>query len=276
MKTKLVASVLLALALTACNNNSDSNSGGKGDEGLGGGVIEVQQVQLLVDDIIAKVSAMPEVFPEVNIDQLTATTKKVEIIGREKTFANGTETDATNNGSTRIEINMKRWGKLKNQNKKGALIFHELLGIMGLEKNNYAISSRLLVEHRFGPERTYTCRQGTDPASPTCKIVMSYDHAQESFQVEDQNCGNFPTRTIVNYHPFNSYFSSTNYCPENLMEVAPANPPQSGTPETAEPEQQQLCSVQSGTGREWDSLYFKNGYAFRFLGVEGSQLNCSL
>jgi hypothetical protein len=282
MKMKLFLSTCLAFALLACSN-SDTGGNGRGDEGLGGGVIEVQQVQLMVDDIVSKVSAMPEIFPEVNIDQLVATTKKVEIIGRKKTFANDTETDATNNGSSRIEINMTRWNKLKNFNRKSALILHELLGIMGIEKNNYSVSSRLLYEHRFGPERTYTCIQ--DGATATCQIVMQYDHSQDGFLVDNRDCGNFPRQAIVLYRPYTNYFSSTNYCPQNLLSVAvDGNQPVPQQPVTGDgtspsdpvSEEEQLCQVQSGTGEVWDSLYFKNGYAFHFLGVRESQLSCRL
>jgi len=263
MKATL-AILFFSMMLTACQNSgNNSNTEGKGDEGLGGGSVDAQAVQVLVSEVVRKVESMPEVFPEVNVQELNQVASKVEIIGRKRTYANGVETNATNDGLGRIEVNMTRWARLQNPNKKIALIFHELLGILKLEKNNYAISSRMLYESRFGAQRTYNCKT---PAGQSCQIVMAYDSSQKAFRVFDKDCGQFP-RSDTKFWQNQSTYSSTSACPysDDIIED-----------ESAGPSVAKTCMSTSSSGVSWDYLEFHDGYAFHFGGVQSSQLDCQL
>lgn len=262
--------ILLALTMGAilggCGN--DSNKSG-GDEGGNGGDIVAQQAQLVVDDVVERVERMPEVFPEISLDQLRAKAASVKIFVKAKTFANGVETDAINNGVDTIELNMSRWRKINRYERKLALILHELLGLMGLEKNNYSISSRILPERRFSQNDLYTCK--TDPrAQASCEVRLVYDTMAKAFSVRDFNCGNFSGYPLTLFRRNVGFYSTHSYCMDadpNGEEAIGKSPEQDGMAN---------CIARPGSGREWDTLYFADGYRFSFSGFERGHLECEL
>lgn len=250
---KSILAALLTLIITGCSNGGGS-SNGKGDEGPMGGDQVVQQAQLIISNVVMKIENMPEVFPEVNIRALQDTGRKVKLIGRDKTFANGVETDAINDGQSTIYLNLTRWNKRKNYDRKLALIFHEMLGILGIEKNNYAISSRLLVENRFAPQREYQCG--------SCSVLMWYDANQKGFVVQNKTCTNFARSNTLVFKGTNGNYTTYNSCFFDEDEV------QDGQPV--------MCSSPDIPRNEWNQIQFDNGYAFHFLGFQNQQLNCAL
>lgn len=255
---KVIATGLF-IALAGCSGSSGTSDGkGKGDEGPNGGDSDVQQAQLVVQDVVVKVSRMPEVFPEVNLTDLQNAAGRVRIIGRPKTYANGVETDATNDGATTIELNLSRWKRMNNHDRKLALIFHELLGIMGLERNNYAISSRILVESRFAATKEYNC-QSTAPQSSPCKIRLGYSSAQGRFLVQDINCGSFPNPVLTMYSYYYGSYSAYGECDDrDMVEDALSS-----------------CTNQAAPGNVWAGLTFSDGYEFYFEGAYQQVLSCS-
>ncbi len=240
-----------ALGLTAC-----TDAGGKGDEGPNGGDRVAQQAASMASEVVGRVAKLPQLFPEVNIEKLREVVRRTRIIVRDRTFANGVETDAINNGVDLIEINAARWETWTDHDRRLALLFHELLGLMGLEKNSYDISSRLLtIENRFAEEKVFVCGSEYDP----CLITMRYDQTSRGFIVRPTDgCSDFPRSVNVYRFAGSGVYSTHSYC-------TPAQPGESSS-----------CSARPGSGLEWDTLQLMDGYEFYFSGVGHRQLICKL
>ena len=236
---------LAALLLSGCQSSSES----KGNEGPNGGDIVAQQAATTVAEVVALVESSSSDFPEVNLQSLKDISKRVKIIIREKTYANGIETDATNNGFDQIDINASRWPKIIDQDRRVALIFHELLGLLGLERNSYGISSRLLMpQNRFAQEQIVKC----GPFS--CKIRMRYDRTQKAIVIEsDGDCPYFERPLALFYRHSRKTFATSKPC------VDPDNPPP--------PDQPVPCSSSLGPENLWSAIQFLDGGRFFFEGM---------
>jgi hypothetical protein len=249
--------LVFILVFVGCSSSSNG-----GNEGPGGGDVTAQQAGELAAEIYSAVRAAPRSYPEVNLADLQAAI-------RERTFANGVETDATNDGVDLIELNRQRWRLITERDRKRALLFHEILGLMGLEKNNYYISSRMLsAKNRFTDKAEYRCSfQGR-----TCRISMKYDRTIKGFLVEElDDCGGFPSSPITIYRRLtDAIYSSNGYCPENEDDNS------GGGGSTSKVS----CSIHSGDGLHWDSLNFLDGYEFFFGGrrdgnaMANGQMHC--
>ncbi len=248
MNVKRLLVMAILFMFTACGSESNKSSG-KGDEGLDGGDMQIQQTQLLVDAVVNKVHAMPEVFPEIDILKLEEIAQRVKLIGKKKTYANGVETDAVNDGDSTIYLNVTRWNQRKNNERKLALIFHEMLGILGLEKNNYAISSRFFPENRFCKISNYSCGE--------CEMSLSYLTQRKYFKVTTNNCDHFNQTIFMKYQEF---YSNNSFCDTD-------------EDESTEPAS---CMMHNNSKSEWSSLFFQDGYNFYFTGFENKVLNCNL
>ena len=68
-------------------------------------------------------------------------------------------------------------------------MFHEVLGLMKLEKNSYAISNRLFrAGDKFAVKVFYDCEGG-------CKISLRYDFMQRALVMNNSYCAYFDTQT---------------------------------------------------------------------------------
>lgn len=253
MNFKLAAAMVVSAFLMGCG----SGSGGSlsGDEGAKGGDVIAQKAALIVEDVVTRVSEMPEVFPEVNQSQLAAAAARVRILVKPKTYAHGVETDAVNNGFDVIELNISRWKKLSLYEHKLALLAHELFGLIGVERSaNYNISRRIYVEGRFNSNRLYECL-GASASGPAvkCTLRLRFDGAAHTFAIDDLNC-NFPGIEGFGARRPYSYFSEKVYSTNNSCSY-PINPGEEGS-----------CSVSSPSGMEYDTLSFGSGYRFNFEG----------
>lgn len=258
---RILLAVCAGALLAGCGSDNGKNGG---DEGPNGGDIVAQQAQLVVDDAVAKVERMPEVFPEIPLDQLRAKAAIVKIFVKPQTFAIGVETDAINNGIDTIELNMRRWQRITRYERKLALILHELLGLIGLEKNNYSISSRILPERRFSQDQEYACF--VIPTQHKCKVRLVYDMGAKAFAVRDLGCGSFEGYPMTLFRRANGFYSTRSHCPDQ-------DP--NGEEGVSKPGEETInCSISSGSGREWDTLHFADGYRFTFSGLERSHLEC--
>lgn len=239
--------------------SSAQNAGG--NEGPGGGDVTAQQAAELANEILSTVRSTAKLFPEVNYVDLEKAVRRARILIKDRTFANDVETDAVNNGLDLIELNRGRWRTIIDKDRKRAILFHEILGLMGLEKNNYFISNRLLsVKNRFADLTTYTCVSGTR----NCQVEMRYDRTAESFVVKDLGCGQFPNSPLTFFRRVSSTTYSTNgYCPESQ---APSTLVAPGVEE--DDKRSQVCSIRTGSGDSWDTIVFLDGYEFYFVGVE--------
>lgn len=234
MKAPLL--ILTLLALAGCQKN-----GADGNEGPNGGGVVAQQAATLVSDIVTLVNNNSSDFPEVNLIDLEQASKRVRLIVREHTYANGSETDASNNGYDLIELNRARWAGITDEDRRLALIFHELLGCMGLEKGNYYISSRVLTpENRFDRLQTFYC---TSPLSTSqCQVSLQYDHTQKALIVRDQGCGNFLNTINFFYKHSRRLFSYEKPCTEGQ------------------------CMGHSAPNDRWVAISFLDGGSFFFEG----------
>lgn len=237
--------------LVACNQVPS----GKGNEGLNGGDLIAQQAATIVTEVVLLVESLPADFPEVPVDQLKAAVQRLRLIVRDKTFANGVETDASNNGFDLIELNGSRWGKISDRDRRLALVFHELLGLIGLEKNSYSISSRLLTpENRFQVENVYTCQETSRTETP-CLLTIRFDRTQKALIVTTQpgsaDCPGFESNLNFFYKHSRKDFSIEKPC------IDPDLPPSS------EPV---ACSRRSAPLNRYYSMTFLDGGRFFFSG----------
>lgn len=171
----MIRPLLITLVLFLSFGCADSSNKG-GNEGPGGGDVRAQEATTLFAEIVAAVGAAPERFPEFSVRELEQAIARAKVVMRPHTYANGVETDASNNGLDLIELNESRWPTLE-RNQKVVLMFHELLGLMKLEKNSYAISNRLLrADARFATEVSYMCEGG-------CSVDIIYDYTQKALLV---------------------------------------------------------------------------------------------
>jgi len=161
----------------ACSAGNDQGNGGN---------VDAQEVHVFLNDIVNTVESLREIFPEVDPARLRTKLAETQIVFKPKTFLNGVETDALNNGNNTIEINATRWSQPKSYNQRQAILLHELLGLVGLEINNYQISSRLLNQNRFLSKVPFQCQMSRDT---TCNLSLSYDLSAKAFVISDANCG---------------------------------------------------------------------------------------
>lgn len=253
--------LLSAAILSACGSGTGSGSGHSGDEGAKGGDIVAQQAALVVEDAVNRIRSMPEVFPEVNQAQLAAAAARVKIIVKPKTYANGVETDAINNGLDTIELNISRWKRIYIYHRKLALIAHELFGLMGVENSaNYSVSRRILVEGRFNSNRLYECHgQSWQGSQVKCTMRLRYSSMAHNFTLEDLNCEHPGIEGFTNAQTY-SYMNDELYSLRGGCQY----PDDSDDPG--------LCSISSGTGREYDTLVFDHGYRFHFEGFVKNEI----
>lgn len=254
---KYFIAVWLILSLCACQNSSNTS----GNEGPNGGDQVAQQAAGLVHDLVSIVEANSADFPEINLDDFRQAANRVRIIRKDRTWANGVETDATNNGFDLIELNGSRWAAIESD-RRLALIFHELLGCIGLEKNTYYISSRLLnPENRFKIEQTLQCHS---PSTANCSLNLRFDRSQKALVVTDLGCGNFAQKMNFFYKHDRRRFSLSKPC------IDPDAPP---------PEEPYPCQTELVPEDQWASLAFLDGGRFFFTGHFRSfgtlQLICS-
>ncbi|RYZ77548.1 MAG: hypothetical protein EOP05_01420 [Proteobacteria bacterium] len=146
--------IILALSasLIACGKKAESQATDSknqtqdlvGNEGPNGGNFEAQEAARLSGELLVLVKQSQPAYPEVDWANLEAAVRKTKIFMAPVVVVRGQETDASNNGVDEIQISSSRW-KLKTERlAKIALLFHEYLGILGLEINNYGISNRII------------------------------------------------------------------------------------------------------------------------------------
>lgn len=206
----------------------------------------------MIAEVVALIENSPSDFPEVPIANLKAAANRVRLIVREKTFANGVETDATNNGSDLIELNGSRWQKIVDRDRRLALIFHEILGLIGLEKDNYSISSRLLMpESRFHMEQTVTCR--FEGAQTSCKLLMRFDRTQKALVVQPVPGTNCPALDPIQFF----YKHSRKDFRYDQPCVDPDLPP---------PTEPVECAQRSPPINRFSTVKFMDGGRFMFMG----------
>jgi hypothetical protein len=115
-----------------------------GNEGLNGGNFEAQELGRMSGELLSVIRLSQDLYPEVAIDALEKAIVKTKLFMVPAVVINGQELDASNNGTDTIQVSRIRWSGKAERNSRLALLFHEYLGILGLEKDNYHISNRLL------------------------------------------------------------------------------------------------------------------------------------
>jgi hypothetical protein len=259
MKSNVLAVLLFGL-LVGCGKGSGSGGGMGGDEGAKGGDIVAQQAALIITDVVTQVSAMPEVFPEVDQNRLADAASRVRILVREHTYANGVETDAMNNGHDRIDLNMSRWNRAVIYDRRLAILAHELFGLVGAEPSaSYNVSRRILVEGRFNSNRLYECfgasSDTNDYKQLRCTVRLLFNGSRHSFTTGDVNC-DYPGIIGFAHDLVYSYVDGKVYSTHDGCTYP--EPGDSG---------QGMCNRSPGTGREYDTLEFQRGYSFTFSGL---------
>lgn len=129
--------VIFLVCLASYNSYADKDRGG-GDslelefKGLGLSIAEQLRLMPSQDAIAA-----------INPSKLYDTVKSVRIVSSPTPlFLDGQERDAINYPLLKkIEVSKERWEKLTEEQKRG-LVLHENLGILGLQDENYELSSR--------------------------------------------------------------------------------------------------------------------------------------
>ncbi len=113
------------------------------ETGNGGDAIAIEFKTTALQVVAAINAGQTPMFPEVSTRLLQTAIGETKLTVKDHVFVNGAEKDAANYPAQKlIEISRTRW--LSDSSRKQALVFHEYLGIMGVDDSNYAISSRLL------------------------------------------------------------------------------------------------------------------------------------
>lgn len=180
---KLIVFVLLAVASPATHAGVEVGNGGNAD---------AQEIYNILNDVVTNVEQTKDIFPEVNVVSLRAKLQSIKIIILPSTFLNGVETHALNDGKDTISINGSKWPLIENYNKTQAILLHEILGLMGIEINNYHISSRILHQNRFSKPSMFECNfvhETGEELSGSCNMSLSYKLSAKAFVVTNANCG---------------------------------------------------------------------------------------
>jgi hypothetical protein len=259
MKMRMAGVLLAAGFLVGCGSGSGGGGGNSGDEGAKGGDMVAQQAALIINDVITQVGGMPEVFPEVNQKELAAAASRVHILVREKTYANGVETDAVNNGYDTIQFNISRWKRASIYERKMAILAHELFGLIGVEPSaNYNVSRRIFIEGRFNSNRLYECfgHNEGEAKSVRCTMRWHFNGDRHSFTMVDLNCEYPGIDGFAHSYDFN-YVDGRVYSTHDRCSY----PDESGDGEMGS------CSRSAGSGTEFDTVEFEPGFNFQFTGV---------
>jgi hypothetical protein len=201
---------------------------------------------------------MPEVFPELDQKKLNDAAARVRIFFRERTYADGAETDATNNGYDEIRLNRDRWFHILVYENKLALLFHELLGLVGAEDSGqYMISTRILTETRFSSKRTYLCEGLNEELGERlkCKMRLRFDPQVHDFTVTGVDCdaggiSGWGEEGAVYSWVNGEYYSTRESC---------SYPDSSGQRSSC-----QSTSKPVGEPESYERLVFEQGYKFHF------------
>lgn len=138
--------VFLTLFIGSAVSSAKINNGG--NVGNGGDPIALEFLQnanKVIEDVFSDLRSYPEVK---NVD-LRATLQKIKVVITEETL--WVEVDGRKQVSTAVNfpatntvvINRALWYKIATRERKLSLVFHEILGLVGLEKSgDYSISQR--------------------------------------------------------------------------------------------------------------------------------------
>ncbi len=87
-----------------------------------------------------------QLFPEFAIDELEDALARTKVVSVERALLNGVEKDAINYPRQKlIEVSSTRWlARTRSPEQQQALVFHEYLGIMGVDDGDFSVSGRLL------------------------------------------------------------------------------------------------------------------------------------
>lgn len=157
--------ILAALFLVACSSSGAPGSSpavvaqdAGGNEGPNGGNFEAQDIARLSGELVQIVKTAATTFPEIDPAKLDATVTSTKLYVVPSIIVNGKDLDASNNGVDTIWINYLHWRLQTDHMTKIALLFHEYLGVMGIEKNTYNVSQRLLNPlNNMSTYTTYDC-----------------------------------------------------------------------------------------------------------------------
>jgi hypothetical protein len=159
--------LFLMIVLFGCALGADQGRGGGDQIGL-----EFTGLAHTIVDILEKKTAGE--FPEVRVSDFKKAIAQTKVIVLEKTYARGVETDASNNGVDLIEVSRTRWKNSEyTLNKRLQIVFHEYLGILGLERDNYNISSRFLSDNPH--TKGYSCKDADGEFSISLNANGDYD-----------------------------------------------------------------------------------------------------
>lgn len=177
---KILLAIIISLLILSCNVKNNTTT--SGNEGANGGNGIAQSAYVILSIVKKQVLVSPQTYPEISIVNFETIIDNIHILAKEKVYYKGSETDATNDGVGTIEINSSRWDSLSKLQKQ-ALLFHEILSIMGLEKDNYNISERLLNGGQFSNEKTLSCKVFFRERDHMLDINMRYDFTSEVYLI---------------------------------------------------------------------------------------------
>lgn len=115
-----------------------------GETGNGGDSIAIE-FSSIAYTTLAMIQSNNNLFPEFKAVDLRQAIFQTELVTIDRLYLNGVEKDAINYPlGKKIEISRIRWNECGNDYvRKSSLVFHEYLGIMGVDDSGYNISERL-------------------------------------------------------------------------------------------------------------------------------------
>lgn len=192
-KMKTLCVVLMGLVASPMVSHAGAGSSGGGDAVAAEFTRIAHQISQLVErQPVAEVSGKD--FKEGVLGTLVRTQDKV--------FHNGMEVDAINIPSEKkIVVSRSRWSDLKAQKRmKYVLVFHEYLGVLGIDDSSYQISKALF--GKVDRIADFTCN--------SFKLINSQSSGQKYF-LKVSMLGDLSTVEIVdqNSTPVESFLSSS-------------------------------------------------------------------
>ncbi len=122
---------------------------GRADMGAmdgGGGDTYVAEFKAIASTVLASVRMQTGSFTEFELNALEKAVSSSQVSFKNSLLLDGKDVEAINYPSSgRIEVSFSRWGAAHSREARAKLVFHEHLGLMGVDDSAYQISNRLVL-----------------------------------------------------------------------------------------------------------------------------------
>ncbi|MGZ3774236.1 MAG: hypothetical protein ACXVCY_03975 [Pseudobdellovibrionaceae bacterium] len=146
MRIPILLFLLIGSLLPVVSRGANGGSVGNGGDPIG--LDFLQNANKVIEDVISEVHLYPEIK---NVD-LRTTLKEIKVTVTDETIwvtINGQKqiSTAVNYANTKmVVINRSLWNKIPTREQKLSLVFHEILGLVGIETSgDYSVSKRYLI-----------------------------------------------------------------------------------------------------------------------------------